>query len=364
MKLLQESLTEQGIPEKSIISINLDTIEAEPLLNFKSLYRHIKKLSPRAGKTYVMIDEVQECEQWERTVESLFDDPRYDIYITGSNAQMLSSELATKLSGRYVEFPIYSLGFSEYLAFMGHAEEDAYNQFPRFLKTGGFPALHHFDHDEEVIYQYIESLYNTILLKDIIKRHNLRNVALLENITRYTFDNIGNIFSSKRIADYVKSQRMSVGVETVQNYLSYIVDTYALHKVKRYDIKGKRLLEIHEKYYLGDVGLRHALLGYREGDIAGMLENIVYLELRRRGYTVHIGKQGTLEVDFIAERANEKRYIQVAYLLSEKATLARELKPLKAINDNYPKFLLTTDTLFGQDIEGISRLNIVDFLLE
>ncbi|MCP4603595.1 MAG: ATP-binding protein [Proteobacteria bacterium] len=364
LKLLEESLIERGIKEKSIISVNLDTIEAEPLLNYKALYGRIKEETPNTGKTYVMIDEVQECAEWERTVETLFNDPRYDIFITGSNAQMLSSELATKLSGRYVEFPIYSLCFSEYLDFMGLAGEDAHTHFSQFLKTGGLPALHHFDRNEEVIYQYIESLYNTILLKDVIKRHNLRNVSLLENITRYTFDNIGNIFSSKKIADYVKSQRMSVGVETVQNYLAYIVYTYALHKVMRYDIKGKRLLEIHEKYYLGDIGLRHALLGYREGDIAGMLENIVYLELLKRGYKVHIGKLDKFEVDFIAERAGERKYIQVAYLLSERATLEREIKPLKAIKDNYSKLLLTTDTLFGSDIEGIRILNIVDFLLE
>ncbi len=363
LKLLEESLLAKNVPENSIILINLDRIESESLLHYKSLYRHIKDKTPQTGKTYILIDEVQECEGWERAVESLFTDSRYDIYITGSNAQMLSSELATKLSGRYIEFPIYSLGFSEYLEFMELSRDDAQSHFQRFLRTGGMPALHHFDQNDEIIYQYIESLFNTILLKDVIKRHSLRNVSLLENITRYTFDNVGNIFSSKKIADYVKSQRMSVGVETVQNYLSYIVDTYALHKVRRYDIKGKRLLEIHEKYYLGDIGLRHALLGYREGDIGGFLENVVYLELLRRGYSVHIGKHDSFEIDFVAERAGQKKYIQVAYLLAEKSTIERELRPLLAIKDNYPKLLVTTDTLFGGDLQGVQRLNIVDFLL-
>ncbi len=366
LRLIEKQLKQEGVSKERILFINLDSIEFETLKTHRDLHRFIQeKTAPKGnGKTYLFIDEIQEVLDWEKCVESLFSEERFDLFISGSNAHLLSSELATHLSGRYVEFPIYSLGFKEYLQFMGKEEGNREESFSAYLKTGGFPALPHFDQDLDVIYQYISSLYNTILLKDVIKRNNLRNVALLENITRYAFDNIGNIFSAKKIADYLKSQRVSTGIETVQNYLAHICSTFALHKVQRYDIKGKRLLELHEKYYLGDIGLRHALLGYREADISGILENIVFLELKRRGYTVHIGKLGTLEIDFIATRAEEKIYIQIAYLLASKETIQREFTPLLQIQDNYPKYVLSMDTLFGDDHKGIHRLNLIDFLLE
>lgn len=364
LQLVAEHLKQKGITADQILSINFDSLDFEALKDHRQLNRFVQEKTAKKGKPYLFLDEVQEVPGWEKCIESLFAENRFDLFITGSNAHMLSSELATHLSGRYVEFPIYSLGFQEYLQFMGKQEADKEKSFAAYLQTGGFPALPHFDQDLDVIYQYIGSLYNTILLKDVIKRNNLRNVSLLENITRYTFDNIGNIFSAKKIADYLKSQRVSTGIETVQNYLAHICATFALHKVQRYDIKGKRLLELHEKYYLGDIGLRHALLGYREADISGILENIVFLELKRRGYTVHIGKLDTLEIDFIATRANEKIYIQVAYLLANEETVQREFKPLLQIKDNYPKYVLSMDTLFGSDHEGIRRLNLIDFLLQ
>jgi predicted AAA+ superfamily ATPase len=214
------------------------------------------------------------------------------------------------------------------------------------------------------VYQYISSLYNTILLKDVIKRHNIRNVNLLENITRFVFDNVGNIFSAKKISDYLKSQQMKIGVETVQNYIAYLLSTFAIHKVSRYDIKGKRLLALHEKYYLGDIGMRHALLGYREGDLAGVVENLVFLELKRRGYKVYIGKLGDKEIDFIAEKEKQKIYIQVAYMLPTFEIVDREFSVLKQIKDNYPKYVISLDTAFGDDIEGVKRINLVDFLFK
>lgn len=276
---------------------------------------------------------------------------------------MISSELATLLSGRYIEFPVYTLGLKEYLAFNQKDLREAADEFQNYLTFGGLPALHHFEPDAEFIYQYIGSIYNTILLKDVVKRNNIRNVTLLENLTRYVMDNIGNIFSAKKVADYLKSQRTRVGAETVQNYLSAIVATYALHKVSRYDIRGKRMLEIHEKYYLGDIGLRHALIGYRRTDIGALMENIVYLELLRRGYKVSIGKLADKEVDFIAEDQNGIRYFQVAYLLASKETIEREFSSLQQIRDNYPKYVLSMDTIFENEIGGIRRMNLVDFLM-
>ena len=364
LKLVMEELLRKGVADEQIIYINFDSLDFDHLNNYKVLHDYVVEKSAKSKKTYLFIDEIQEVAGWEKCIESLFSSELFDIYICGSNAHMLSSELATKLSGRYVEIPIYTLGFTEYMQFMNKEYSVAKSEFQSYLIYGGFPALSHFDLDREVVYQYISSIYNTILLKDVVKRNNVRNILLLENITKYVFDNIGNIFSAKKLADYLKSQRIALGVETVMNYLSYICSTYVLHKVQRYDIKGKRFLEVHEKYYLGDIGLRNAIIGYREGDISGILENIVYLELLRRGYRVSIGKLDDTEIDFIATRSEEKIYIQVAYLLASEKTIKREFSPLMKIADNYPKYVLSMDELFGSDYEGIKRMNIIDFLLE
>lgn len=355
---------ECGVDEAQIIYIDMESLDFDFIQDYQQLNSYISKKSKgTSGKISLFIDEIQNIAKWEKCIASLLGSERYDIFISGSNASLLSSELATLLSGRYIEFPIYSLGLNEFLQFIGKESQDAAKLFPSYLKFGGFPALPHFDFDQEVTYQYINSLFNTILLKDVVKRHKVRNIDLLESITKYAFDNIGNIFSAKKLADYLKSQRMSIGVETVQNYLAYICSTFTLYKVQRYDIKGKRLLELHEKYFLGDIGLRHALLGYREGDISGILENIIFLELKRRGYEVHIGKLGTLEIDFIATNSTGKIYVQVCYLLASQETIQREFKPLQNIKDNYPKYVVSMDSIFGDDLDGIRRVNIVDFLL-
>jgi predicted AAA+ superfamily ATPase len=357
-------LQEEGVAPDRILRIDKESLDFEHIRNYNDLNQ--AALEAFAGKTapcYLIVDEVQEIEQWERAVVSLAARGDIDILISGSNAHLLSSELATLISGRYVEIPVYSLGLAEHLQFIempdGHREE----AFADFLRMGGMPATYHFERDEELIHQYISSVYNTILLKDIVKRHAVRNVPLLENIARYLFDNIGNTMSAKRIADYLKAQRLRVGVDTVQNYLGYFTEALLAHKVLRYDIKGKRHLELHEKYYLNEIGIRHALLGYREADIGGILENVVFLELKRRGYTVSVGKLGEREIDFIATARNEKIYIQVAYLLSSPETVEREFSVLQQVSDNYPKVVLSLDTFFGSDYEGIRRLNLIDFLL-
>ena len=355
---------ECGVDEDHIIYIDMESLDFDFIQDYRQLNSYIKERSKgTSGTISLFIDEIQDITGWEKCVASLLGSEKYDIFISGSNASLLSSELATLLSGRYIEFPIYALGLNEFIDFMGKKSSDALDLFPSYLKFGGFPALSHFDFDQEVTYQYINSLYNTILLKDVVKRHKVRNIVLLESITKYAFDNIGNIFSAKKLSDYLKSQRMAIGVETVQNYLAYICSTFTLYKVQRYDIKGKRLLELHEKYFLGDIGLRHALLGYREGDISGVLENIIFLELKRRGYEVFIGKLGQTEIDFIATNSKGKIYIQVCYLLASPETIQREFKPLLDIRDNYPKYVVSMDSIFGDDFEGIKRLNIVDFLL-
>ena len=365
LRQLIERFTSSGVPRESILYIDKESLAFEAIRTYEDLNRvALEALERRSGLRYLLVDEVQEITGWEKAIASLANREDIDIYITGSNAHLFSSELASLLSGRFVEFPIYSLSFAEFRLFRGDRVADVSGDFERFLRFGGMPAIHHFDLEEEIVFQYIGAIYDTILLKDIVKRHSIRNVQLLENIARYLFDNIGNVCSAKKIADYLKSQRLRVGVETVQNYLAHFVEALIAHRVPRYDLKGKRLLEVHEKYYLGDTGIRHALLGYREADVSGILENIVFLELKRRGYQVYVGKFGDREVDFVATREREKLYVQVAYLLAAPETVDREFGVLRQIRDNYPKLVLSLDTAFGEDIEGIRRLNLIDFLLE
>ncbi|WDN87461.1 uncharacterized protein BuS5_00429 [Desulfosarcina sp. BuS5] len=364
IKLIIEMLKQNPEHKNAILYINKESLDFEFISDYRDLNQYvIKCFKGIKGKKYLFVDEIQEIAEWEKAITSLFSQGNIDIYVTGSNAHLLSSEIATLISGRFIEFPVYTLSFEEFLLFRNDKKEDIETEFLKYLKFGGFPAIHHFNFHEEVIYQYINSLYSTILLKDVIKRNSIRNVYLLEKITQYVFDNVGNIFSAKKISDFIKSQKMKVGIETVQNYISYLLSTFAIHKTSRYDIKGKRLLELHEKYYLGDLSLRHAMLGYKETDISGMLENLVFLELKRRGFNIHIGKYGNKEIDFIAEKKNKKLYIQVAYLLASPETIEREFSVLKRIKDNYPKYVISMDKVFGNDFAGIRRINFIDFLL-
>ena len=364
LQLIMNELYARKVAKKSILYINKESLDYDFIQDYRDLNRYvIDSFSGVKGTKYLFVDEIQEIEYWEKAIASFLADGDFDIYITGSNAHLLSSEIATLISGRYIEIPVHSLSFEEFLLFRDKRTKNKREEFSTYLWAGGFPAIHHFDFNQEVVYQYISSIYNTILLKDVIKRNNVRNVTLLENITRYIFQNVGNIFTAKKVSDYLKSQKLRVSIDTVQNYISYLISTFAVFKVPRFDVKGKRLLELHEKYYLGDVALRHALLGYREGDISGVLENLVYLELKRRGYHVFIGKVGNKEIDFIAEKENRKIYIQVAYLLTSPETIEREFSVLKSLKDNYPKYVISMDEIFGKDIDGIQRINLVDFLL-
>jgi predicted AAA+ superfamily ATPase len=364
LKQIIRLLLQQEVVEKNILYIDKERLEFDFLQNYRDLDGYVdKKFSNVPGHKYLFVDEVQEIEQWEKTINSLLNRGDIDIYITGSNAHLFSSELATLLSGRYIEFPIYALSFKEFLLFRGDRKKDPSVEFQNYLRFGGLPALHHFELVDDVVYQYLSSVYDTILLKDIIKRNNVRNVPLLENINRYLFDNIGNIFSAKRVSDYFKSQRVKVGVDTVQSYINYFIETFSFYKVQRYDIKGKRILEIYEKYFTGDVGIRHAILSYKGTEIAGVLENLVFLELKRRNYSVYIGKWEDKEIDFVVEKEDKRVYIQVAYLLATEEVVKREFTPLQQVKDNYPKYVLSMDTLPGSDYEGIRRMNIMDFLL-
>jgi len=364
MKMLIDHLIKKGTAESNIIYISMELMEFEFINDYKALYKHVKSVLPKnSKKKYLFVDEIQQIPSWEKAVNSIYAENLADIYITGSNSRLFSSEFATLLTGRYIEIPMFTLGFNEFLQFRGTGKEKE-KEFELYLKYGGLPGIHNLDFEDEIVFQYINSIFNTILLKDIVARYSIRDISLLEKITAFVFDNCGSITSSKKIADYLKSQHIKTGVDTVQNYISYLRDAHLVYKMGRFDLKGKRHLELHEKYYTSDVGIRHSVLGYKKNDIAGFLENIVYLELLRRGFTVTAGKFDDLEVDFVASRNDEMIYLQVTYLLASKEVEDREFKPLEKINDNYPKMVLSMDTIWGTNRNGIVRRNIIDFLLD
>jgi hypothetical protein len=366
LKQICNYLANREIQSENILLINKDSLEFDFLTNYKQLAGYVVEyFKSVAGKKYLFIDEVQEIEGWEKALAGFLTDETADLYVTGSNSRMLSSELATYISGRYVEFKLYTLTFSEFLNFrMVSSPENTESEFALYMRYGGFPGIHHMEFDDEVIAQYISAIYNTILLKDVVARNGLRDIALLERIAQFTADNCGNITSSKKISDFLKSQKIKGSVDTVQNYLNMMTSAFIFHKVNRFDIKGKRLLEIHEKYFSGDIGLKHSLLGYKMNDISGHLENIVYLELLSRGYKVSIGKINDLEIDFIAKKNDQQIYIQVAYLLADEKIIEREFGALEKISDNYPKIVLSLDKFLDKNRNGIKWHNLIDFLLE
>ena len=371
MKLLQAEFLERGIATEQIIYINLESFVFSDLKDAKSLYEFVQGKMVAGQKHYVLLDEIQDVQDWEKAVNAFIVDFDIDLYITGSNSQLLSSELATFLAGRYVELTIYTLSFQEFLSFKSHYSQQAIEQdrsslltaFNEYLRKGGFPVIHIADYEQDTIDKIVQDIYDSVILRDTVQRHKIRDVELLERVVKYAFDNIGNTFSGKNVADYFKSQQRNLNVNTVYNYLQALESAFILHRVERFDIKGKEILKTQEKFYLGDVSLLYATMGFRLTLISGILENLVYLELKRQGYTVYIGKLGDKEVDFIAQKQNEKRYIQVAYKLESEKTFEREFTPLLQIADHYPKYVVTMDEFWQGNIEGVVHLNIVDFLM-
>jgi uncharacterized protein len=364
LRQIMEEMLSTGIPADRIVYIDKEKYEFDFITTYHDLIQHITSQAPENGMHRVIfVDEIQEIESWEKAAVSLASDAQTDLFISGSNSRLLSSELASRISGRYVEFPVYSLSFAEFMQFRGSKAASAREEFMAYARYGGMPGLHHLEFTDEIIYQYLNSLHNTILLKDVIERHSIRNPLQLDALIRFLYDGVGTIVSAKRIADYLKNQRTAMGIETVQHYIAALLPSFVLHQVRRYDLHGKRHLESLEKYYMGDIGLRQGILGFREGSLAGVLENIVFHELLVRGFTVSIGKAGDYEIDFIAEKSGNRSYIQVAYLLGSDETVEREFRPLERINDNYPKYVISMDEIWGKDRRGIIRLNCIDFLL-
>ena len=362
IKLLIEKLLHQNISINNIVYINKESLEFEDIKNFKDLYAYVNNiLKNKIGKKYIIIDEIQEIKEWEKAVSSFYSENIADIIISGSNAKLLSTELATLLSGRYVEINIYPLTFKEFLKFR-NSVVDIEKEFKYFLKYGGLPGIHMLSFEDEAIFSYLNSILNTVIYKDIIIRNKIRNAVVLDRVIKYLFDNIGNITTAKKIADYYKSQRLRISVDTIINYIKFIEASLLINRVQKYDIKGKKYLEFFEKVFLNDIGLRHGLIGYHEKDINCLLENVVYHEFRARGYEISIGVIGHLEIDFIAEKQNDKKYIQVCYNLSSDATIEREFGNLEKIRDNYDKIVISMDKFFPEERNGIRHLYLIDFL--
>ena len=365
LKMIMEKLqSERGIPSDQIIIMRLDSMEYDDM-SAKDMYKAIKdKLSPN-GKTYLFLDEVQEIEGWEKVVNSLLADFDVDLYVTGSNSRMMSSEISTYLTGRYITFRIYTLSFEEYLTFKKQytKPKDIYTEYADYIRLGGFPATHLREYTQDEVYTIIRDIYNSTIFSDIVKRNQIRKVDQLERVIRYTFSNVGNPFSAKTISNYLKSEHRSLDPETVSNYLEKLEKAYILHKCPRYDLRGKEILKTQEKFYLADTALRYSVLGYTPDSVAASLENVVYLELCRRGYTVTIGKIPDGEIDFVAQKQNDRIYVQVTQEIQSEKTERREYDRLLDIPDNYPKYVLRTDEFSGGNYKGIKSMHVANFLL-
>ena len=372
LELFQNYLKEIGIKDEQIISINFENAEYEDLQDRKKLYQYLKDKLIKDKKTYIFLDEIQNVPEFEKTVDSLFINKDVDLYITGSNAYLLSSELATLLTGRYVEIKMLPLSFKEYLSAF-EDKTDISKKFRNYLRYSSFPqAIELYNANPDNIDMFLDGIYNTVLFKDVMQRKGITDKNILERVTKYLYDNIGNRTSMKNISDNLKGMDKNISYNTVSNYIDALIDSYIIYKVNRYDVKGKEFLKTQEKYYAIDIGLRYYMLGQSSGrDMGHILENIVYLELLRRGYKVYIGKIDDLEIDFVAKNSENTIYYQVALTTreenvtdKEKSIMQRELAPLKRINDNYPKYILTLDDDLDADFDGIKKINVIDWLLE
>lgn len=364
--LLKDEILHRGAQEQQILLINFESFNYSEIKTGEQLYTYIKQQINPGKKTYILLDEIQEVVGWEKAVNSFMLDFDADVYITGSNSHLLSSELATFLAGRYVEFQIQTLTFRECLSFnkeLQNSTKSKLEKFEYFLRIGGFPVLHTSNYSIDSAYKIVFDIYSSAILRDTIQRHKIRDVELLERIVKYVFDNIGNSFSAKNVADYFKSQHRKIDLNTVYNYLNALESAFIIHRIQRYDVKGKEILKTQEKYFVSDPALIYAVMGYKDRMISGILENIVLLELLSRDYHVAVGKVGTKEIDFIASKGNAKFYIQVAYMLPDKNTVDREFGTLIELKDHYPKYVVTMDSIWTDTIEGVKHVHIADFLL-
>lgn len=358
-QLIEQILSED--PAANIIYINKEDMEFDTIQDAKGLNEYVVSKLITNGMNYIFIDEIQDIVDFEKALRSLLLDENNDLYITGSNATLLSGELATYLSGRYIEFNVYSLTYLEFLRF--HQLDDSDSSLSLYTRFGGLPYLINLPLEDEIISEYLKSIYSTILYRDIVSRYNLRNSNFLEKLVQFLADNTGSIFSAKSISDFLKSQSINISSNQIQIYASYLTNAFLVHKVERYDLIGKRIFAVGEKYYFENLGLRNSIAGYKPKDAGKILENLVFNHLLYMGFGIKTGAMGTNEVDFVCEKRAEKLYIQVALQLNEESTIQREFGNLLKIQDNYPKWVITNDKFYGNSYEGIKHIYIRDFLM-
>ena len=383
LKMVSAELCSRGISEDRILEYSFDSLQHEEINTAKALYDEIKKRLSSSGKTYLLLDEIQEVKDWEKAVNSFMTDFDVDIYVTGSNSRMLSSEISTYLTGRYVQIRVFPLSFGEYLIFrkeyassgvsfpisfplefsLMDPYKNIYSEFARYIRFGGFPAIHLQEYTQDEAYAIVKDIYNSTIYTDIVRRNQIRKIDQLERIVKFSFDNIGRTFSAASVSKYLKSEKRAIDNETVYNYLSKLEGAFILHRCSRYDIQGKETLKTQEKFYVSDPAMRYSVLGYTSDSVAAMLENVVYLELLRRGYEVYIGQVSDGKIDFVATKQENKLYIQIAQQIESVKTEQREYDRLLKVNDNYPKYVLRTDEFAGGNHEGIKTTHVADFLL-
>lgn len=350
----------QSDPSANLVYINKENMAFDAMKDAADLYAYVQAHTIPGVKNYIFVDEIQEITAFEKALRSLLLDPVYDLYCTGSNAKMLSGELSSVLGGRFIEIPVKSLSYIEFLQFQ--QLENVHSSMMLFLKYGGLPYLKHLELREEIVFDYLKMVYNTIIYRDIMMRYEIRNTAFLENLVLFLADNTGQLFSAKKISDYLKSQRINIATSQIISYLHYLTNTWIIHKVGRYDIQGKKIFEIGDKFYFEDLGLRNAMVDFKQTDIGKIIENAVYNHLILNDYEVRIGQLGSLEIDFTGKRKGEILYVQVCYLLHDQSTIDREFGNLEKINDNYPKMVVSMDEFSGNTRKGIQHVNLREFL--
>lgn len=361
LEILKEDLIKSGISADHIISMRYTSEDFDDGMTDKDMYNGIKNKMTDGGRYYLLLDEVQEINGWEKAINSLLENTDADIYVTGSNSKLMSSEISTYLTGRYISIPVFTLSFAEFIEFKkesGRTPKDLLNEY---IRMGGFPIVALGDFDERSAYQIAEGIYNSVVTNDITRRHNITNFDLFNRVVKYIVENVGKTFSANAIVKFLKSEGRSLSVETVYNYLEWLEKAFVIYRCQRYDLQGKSVLKTQEKFYLADASLKYCIMGFNPKSVAAMLENIVYFELRRKGYDVYIGKKDTKEIDFVAVCRDERIYVQVCRNLPEESD--REVANLLEIKDHYPKYVVTLDELAGGNVNGVKIMHLADFLL-
>lgn len=361
LDMLRDDLLESGVASDHIISMRYTSEDFDDGMTDKDMYNGIKVKMTDKGRYYLLLDEVQEVEGWEKAVNSLLENANTDIYVTGSNSKLMAGEISTYLTGRYISIPVYTLSFAEYLEFKKSDSRSPKELLNEYLRLGGFPIVALGSFDERSSYQIVEGIYNSVITNDITKRHNITNFELFNRCVKYIVENVGKTFSANAIVKFLKSEGRSLSVEAVYNYLSWLEKAFVVYRCQRYDLQGKSVLKTQEKFYLADASLKYCIMGFNPKSIAAMLENVVYFELRRRGYEVYIGKKDTKEIDFVAVQRDERIYVQVCRRLPEESD--REIANLLAIKDHYSKYVVTLDELATGNVNGVKIVQLVDFLL-